>query len=213
MGEQAFRAWRRKGYQRAGVLLAAAAFADILWPVLVLAGVEQVRIVPGATAYTPLEFVSYPWSHSLLWLSLWGVLAGAAYRGILGGRRSFIVIAALVVSHWVLDWVTHAPDMPLYPGGPRVGLTLWNSVPGTLVIEGALFATGVWLYLRTTRAVDGVGRWALGALAVTLVVIDLANAFSPTPPPSAAAICSLALAAGVLFPSWAWWADRHREAR
>ena len=67
------------------VLLVAALFADVLWPVLVLLGVETVRIVPGYTVVTPLEFVSYPWSHSLLLLAGWGVVIGAAYRGIFGG--------------------------------------------------------------------------------------------------------------------------------
>ena len=114
------------------MLLVAALFADILWPLLVLLGFEEVRIAPGSTAFTPLEFVSYPWSHSLLLLVIWGACLGAAYRGIFGGRRTFVVMAALVVSHWVLDWVTHAPDMPLYPGGPKFGLALWNSVPGTM---------------------------------------------------------------------------------
>jgi hypothetical protein len=196
-----------------GALLAAAQLADIVWPVLVLAGVEQVRIVPGVTAYTPLEFVSYPWSHSLLLLVGWGVLAGAAYRGIIGGRRSFVVIAALVVSHWVLDWLTHAPDMPLYPGGARVGLTLWNSVPGTVGVESVLFVAGLWLYLRATHAVDAVGRWALVALVATMALISLVNAFRPAPPPSVGALCTVALAAGVLFPAWGWWADRHRDTR
>lgn len=194
-------------------LLLAALFADVLWPVLVLAGVETVEIAPGATAYTPLRFVSYPWSHSLLLLSVWGVVAGAAYRGVFGGRRSFVVIAALVVSHWVLDWITHAPDMPLYPGGPAVGLTLWNSVPGTMVVESAMLAVGVWLYLRSTSAGDRIGRWALSAFVGTLAFIYLANSFSPTPPPSVQAICLVAILAGILFPLWAWWADAHRRVR
>lgn len=195
------------------VLLFAVLFADILWPVLVLLGVESVRIEPGATAYTPLTFLSYPWSHSLAMLVLWGLALGAAYRGIFGGRRTFAVLAALVVSHWVLDWLTHAPDMPLYPGGPKYGLVLWNSVSGTMAVELALYAGGVWLYATTTRARDRVGTWAFLALAVTLGLIYLANSFAPEPPPSVMAIGVLALAASAVFPAWAWWADRHRELR
>ncbi len=194
-------------------LMLAALFADVLWPVLVLLGVEEVRIVPGYTVVTPLEFVSYPWSHSLLLMSVWGVVIGAAYRGIFGGRRSFVVLAALVVSHWVLDWMSHAPDMPLYPGGAKYGLVLWNSLPGTMAVEVLLFAAGVFLYTQATRARDGVGRWAFVSLSALLVVIYVADALSDMPPPSVTAICSLAIAASLIFPAWAWWADRHREVR
>ncbi len=194
-------------------LLLAALFADVLWPVLVLLGVEQVRIAPGHTVMTPLAFVSYPWSHSLLLLAGWGVVVGVAYRGIVGGRRTFVVLAALVVSHWVLDWITHAPDMPLYPGGPTYGLVLGNSRPGTMVVELLLFAAGLFLYTQVTRASDAIGRWAFRALAALLTVIYLADSLSGMPPPSVTVLCSVAIAASVLFPAWAWWADRHREVR
>lgn len=195
------------------VLFFAVLFADILWPVLVLLGVESVRIEPGATAYTPLTFLSYPWSHSLVMLVLWGSVLGAAYRGIFGGRRTFVVVALLVVSHWVLDWLTHAPDMPLYPGGPKYGLALWNSVSGTMAVELLLYAVGVWLYAATTRARDRVGTWAFLGLVVTLALIYLANSYAPAPPPSVTAIAVVAIAASVVFPAWAWWLDRHREPR
>jgi hypothetical protein len=194
-------------------LLLAALFADVLWPVLVLAGIEQVRIAPGNTAFTPLEFISYPWSHSLAMLVVWGACVGGAYRGIFGGRRTFVVLGALVVSHWVLDWITHAPDMPLYPGGPKYGLTLWNSVPGTMAVESLMFAAGLYVYARTTSARDAVGRWAFVSLAATLALAYVADALAGTPPPSVTAICVVALLASVLFPAWAWWADRHREVR
>ena len=192
-------------------LLFAALFADILWPVLVLLGIETVRIAPGATRFTPLEFDSYPWSHSLLLLIGWGGLLGVAYRGIFGGRRSFVVLAALVVSHWVLDWITHAPDLPLYPGGTKYGLSLWNSVPGTMVVELLLFGAGLFLYARTTEPTDNIGRWGLISLAAILLLIYIADSLSGSPPPSVTAICVVALAASALFPLWAWWTDRHRR--
>ena len=194
-------------------LMLAALFADVLWPVLVLLGVEEVRIVPGFTAMTPLEFVSYPWSHSLALLAVWGVVIGAAYRGIFGGRRSFVVLAALVVSHWVLDWITHAPDMPLYPGGPRYGLALWNAPAATEAVELLLFAVGVFLYTQATRAKDRVGQWAFLGLVLLLVGIYVGDAASQAAPPSVVALCAVAIAASVIFPAWAWWADRHRELR
>jgi hypothetical protein len=193
-----------------GMLFAAAQLADIMWPVLVAAGVEQVRIDPGNTVFTPLDFVSYPYSHSLLLLVVWGVILGAGYRAIAGGRRTFVMLAALVVSHWLLDFLTHRPDMPLYPGGPRFGAGLWNSVPATLAVESLLFAAGLWVYLRTTRARDRIGNWALGGLVGFLLVAYVGN-IAGGAPPSIAALYITALAGAVLLCGWAWWADRHRD--
>ena len=92
------------------------------------------------------------------------------------------VIAGLVVSHWFLDFITHRPDMPIYPGGPKIGLGLWNSVAVTTAIEVPMFLAGVWLYARSTRARDGVGRWAFVSLMAALLLIYVANIFSPPPP-------------------------------
>jgi len=195
------------------MLTLAALFADVLWPILVLAGVEQVRIDPGNTAFTPLEFVSYPWSHSLLLLAVWGVCLGAAYRIIFGGRRTVVVLALLVISHWVLDWITHAPDMPLYPGGPKEGLSLWNSIPLTMVVETLMFAAGLYVYTRTTRAKDAIGRWGFVSLGVTLAAIYFVDGLFGAPPPTILALCVVGVAASVVFTAWAWWTDRHREAR
>src|SRR4051794_25825592 len=100
------------------MLLVAAQFADVLWPFLIAFGVEHVRIDPGNTRFTPLDFVSYPYSHSLALLAVWALFIGGGYRAVAGGRGTFLTLAALVLSHWVLDYVTHRPDMPLYPKGP-----------------------------------------------------------------------------------------------
>jgi hypothetical protein len=195
------------------VLFAAAQLADLLWPVFVAAGIEQVRIDPGNTAFTPLDFVSYPWSHSLVMLAIWGVVYGIAYRAASGRRKSRIVmfLALLVVSHWVLDWVTHRPDLPLYPGGPKLGLSLWNSVPATLIVELGLYAAGVWIYLSATRARDRAGRWSFAVLVLALLALYLLNIASG-PPPSITAVVVAGVGGGALLLTWSWWTDRHREA-
>ena len=192
-------------------LLLAAQWADVIWPIFLALGIEQVRIQPGNTPFTPLDFVSYPYSHSLFALIVWGVLFGVVYRAVAGGRNTLWVLAALVISHWVLDWVTHRPDMPLYPGSAKYGLGLWNSVPATMVIEGLMYVAGLTIYLRATRARDRIGRWGFFSLAATLVVIYLASAFGP-PPPTIQALWITALAGAALLTLWAWWADRHRDA-
>jgi hypothetical protein len=193
------------------MLFLAAQFADVLWPVLVALGFEQVRIDPGNTAFTPLDFVSFPYSHSLAMLIVWGLILGGGYRAVAGGRGTFLTLGALVVSHWVLDYLTHRPDLPLYPGGPKVGLGLWNSIAGTLLIEIAMFACGVWLYVRATRARDGIGRWGFVALVAVLLVLYLAS-IAGGAPPSVTAIWTASIAGGALLVAWAWWVDHHREA-
>jgi hypothetical protein len=192
-------------------LLLAAQWADVLWPVFLALGIEHVRIQPGNTAFTPLDFVSYPYSHSLVALIGWGVLFGVGYRAVAGGRHTLWLLAALVISHWVLDFVTHRPDMPLYPGSAKFGLGLWNSVPATLLIEGSMYAAGLTIYLRATRARDRIGRWGFFGLAAVLVVMYLGAAFGPLPP-SIDALWVTALIGAAFLTAWAWWTDRHRDA-
>jgi len=191
------------------LLVVATQLADIIWPVLLALGVEQVRIDPGNTAFTALDFVSYPYSHSLVLLALWGVILGVVSRRAVRHRAAVAIVAALAVSHWVLDWVTHRPDMPLYPGGPRVGLGLWNSIPATLAIELAMFAGGIWVYTRETRPRDAAGRWGFAALIAVLLVIYLSGL--AVPPPSIPAIYTATLGGAMLVIVWTWWIDRHRE--
>jgi hypothetical protein len=168
-----------------------------------------VRIEPGNTAFTPLAFDSYPLSHSLLMAVVWAGLFVLLTRRMSGGRAS-LWIGLAVVSHWVLDWITHSPDLPLLPFVRlKVGLGLWNSVAGTVLVEAAMFAAATWLYATGTRARDGVGRWSFAAWIAVLGVIYVGNIFSPPPPD----VRSLALVALLiwLFPVWAWWFDAHRS--
>ena len=194
-----------------GVLMAAPNLLDLLWPIFLLLGWEQVRIDPGNTAFTPLDFVSYPVSHSLLAACAWGVLFTLAYWMVTRYVRGAVVIGVSVVSHWLLDFVTHRPDMPLYPGGPRLGLGLWNSVPATIAIEGAMYVAGVWLYLSATRAKDRVGSYALWAFLAFSVAVYSASIAGP-PPPGTRAIACVTLTLW-LVPLWAWWIDCHREVK
>jgi hypothetical protein len=194
-----------------GTLFAACQLPDLLWPPLVLVGAERVRIDPGNTPFTPLDFQSYPWSHSLALNLLWAVLAGAGYLAVRRDRGAAVWVGLVALSHWVLDWVSHRPDLPLWPGGPKVGLGLWYSVPATLLVEAGLFALGVGMYLTATRARDRTGQYALWSLVALLAVIYAGSVLGP-PPPSVHAIVVVGLALWLLV-AWAAWADRHREAR
>ncbi|HJW09645.1 MAG TPA: metal-dependent hydrolase [Holophagaceae bacterium] len=191
-----------------GALMFAVSWADLLWPFMLLLGLEQVRIVPGITAHTPLDFVSYPWSHSaamlLLWAALLAFLLGRSWTG-----RERAWFGALVFSHWVLDWISHRPDMPLWPNGPRLGLGLWNSVPATAVVELAMFTAGLILYLRRSRAKDWRGHLSLWSLLAVLAVFFVMDNAGGPPPPTPRALALFALG-GWLPVLWTFWIERTR---
>ncbi len=194
-----------------GVLVLAGEWLDHVWPVLVLLGVEHVRIVPGLMAANPLDFYDYPWSHGLVTALGWSLLVGGAYFLLRRYGRGGLVVGALVLSHWVLDLVVHRPDLPLWPGGPKLGLGLWNSVPATVLVEAAVFTLGLTVYLRATRPLDRIGRWGLVTMAGLLILIYVASSFGP-PPQSVEQLgwSSLVL---LVFVPLGWWVDRHRTSR
>jgi hypothetical protein len=196
-----------------GTAFAAAQLCDLVWPVLVLAGVEHVAIAPGDTAATPLRFESYPWSHSLLMVAIWATLAAVAHFAIKRRPRAAFLIAALVLSHWVLDVATHRPDMPLTPGGAeRLGMGLWHSVPATIAVETLMFALGVAAYVSATRARDNLGHYGL-ILIVLFLLAGYASAILGPPPPSVTAVVVPAAVLGPLLVLWAARLDRHRSPR
>ena len=186
----------------------ATGFLDLLWPVLLFLGVEHVRVSPDANAFLRLDLYDYPWSHSLATTLLWAALFAAAILLRARDLRAALVVGFVVLSHWMLDFLSHRADMPLWPGGPRVGLGLWNSVGGTVVVEGLFFAVGVWLYFTATRARDTFGRVGAAAFVAFCVLIYALNVTGP-PPPNASVMPLFGIL-GWLFPLAAWWVDRHR---
>lgn len=194
-----------------GTAIAAACFLDLVWPLLVATGVEVVKIDPGNVTLTPLDFVSYPYSHSLLMSLIWAASFAGIYRWRGGSARGAGWLGLAVASHWFLDLIAHRPDLPLAPGVDlRVGLGLWNSMAGTLVVEGSLFAAGLWLYLSVTRARDRIGRWGLWGLVALLLVSYAASLFGP-PPPNVNAIVIADILGTALSVAWAYWVERHRD--
>ena len=204
----AFAAKRASPTTSLGALAFAAQFLDELWPILLLTGVEQVKIVPGLMAASPLDFTYYPFSHSLVMAIVWGILIGASYFAFRRYARGAWVMGALVVSHWFLDVPMHRPDLPIFgANGPKIGWGLWTSLPATYLIEFGIFAIGIAIYLRTTRALDRIGRWGLWAYIVVLAVLFLTS--NGAPPPSERVLAWTAL--GIwLFVPWAYWVDLHR---
>ena len=194
------------------VLLAAPLLADLLWPAFLLLGIERVEVTPSANPFLNLTFVSYPWSHSLVMGLVWAALFAGIYYALTRYAPGTAMIAIGVVSHWVLDVITHRPDMPLSPWSSRLlGLGLWESVPATVIIESLMFIGGIWIYTRCTSARDRVGRYAWWGL-VAFTTLGYLLSLLPAKPPSDTAIGWTGLSLGILTAVWAWWADRHRTA-
>ena len=195
-----------------GTLIAAPLFLDLLWPFALLAGIETVRIDPGNTVVTPFDLHDYPWTHSLAMAVVWSLLFGGLYAWRTGHRTGGTWLGLGVFSHWILDWVSHRPDLPLYPGSATyVGLGLWNSLPGTLAVEFSLYAAGIWAYSSVTRPKDRTGRFAWWITAAFFGLAYLGNVFGP-PPPSAHAIAVAGCFIPLFIPLFAW-VDRHRKVR
>ncbi len=194
------------------ILLAAPLLSDLLWPLFLLLGWETVRIDPRGMKLAPLDFVNYPWSHSLLMCAVWGLLMAALYYAVTRYRAGALAVLLGVMSHWLLDWITHGPDMPLYPGGPKFGLGLWNSIPGTITVELVLFGVGIWMYSAATRTRDRIGRYAYLAFVLVLLASYLNGSLSSDIPRSVnKEIAWPGLVAGTIMLLWAWWFDRHRR--
>jgi membrane-bound metal-dependent hydrolase YbcI (DUF457 family) len=193
-----------------GTFFLAAQLADLVWPTLLLLGVERVNIVPHATAANAFDFVHYPFTHSLLGELVGGLLLCLLYWLVKRNAKGALLVGLLVPSHWLLDLVVHTPDLPLFPGAsPLLGLGLWNHLAMTQIVEFALLGLGLWLYGRRTRARNGVGRYGLPGLVAFLVLVHLSSIFSP--PPTSVAFIGWGGQLMWLTVLLAYWVDRNRE--
>jgi hypothetical protein len=178
------------------LLFIAVQWLDVVWAPLVLLGVERVRVVPGITASNPLDLYYMPYTHSLVAALLWSAAAFGLYR-VVAGRREPVaaaVIAGAVFSHWVLDFVVHRPDLPLYDDTAKVGLGLWNIPALAFGLEAALFFGGMYLYFRT-----GVARKVRMIVFGLLMLAVHAVTFFGAPPTSDRAAAVIALSAYLVF--------------
>ena len=195
-----------------GVLIAAPILLDLLWPILVLIGWEHVSVVESANPFLRLQFDSYPISHGLVAVIGWATLFASIYFGVARYLAGAITIWIGVISHWLMDYMVHRPDLPLYAGSSRLlGLGLWNRRWITIAVELTLLAAGVAVYLFQTKAKDKIGSLGFWAFIVVIVALYGVVVFGPTPP----SVNKLAIGAlsSLLFVPLAWWFDSHRERR
>jgi len=206
IGHYALAFWAKKidKIPSLAIMFVAVQFLDLIWPIFVLLGVETFEIDPGNTEITPLNFTFYPYSHSLLMTLVWAILFALVYFGFTKNKKGSILLGVLVCSHWILDFLTHRPDLPLTPFTQlRVGLGLWNLPLIEMALETGLFLIGAFLYLKTGLVRRKIAFWLF---IVLFLLIHFMNIFGP-PPPS---INAVAWSANLmwLFVLWAWWIQK-----
>lgn len=193
-----------------GTFFLAAQFLDILWPVFILLGLEKVIIEPAGRPFQTVNFLYYPFSHSLVSSLIWAVLFGLIYYSFKKNLHYSILLGLVVLSHWVLDLISHVPDLQLIPGSSiKVGLGLWNSVLFTVIIEGIIFLGGFYLYYSSTKSINKLGHITLWGLLIFLSLTYIADIIGP-PPPSVTAIAISGFSQWLLV-AWGYWIDRNRE--
>ena len=197
-----------------GTLFIATQFVDILWPLMLVLNIEQVAIVPGYTESNPLEFIHYPYTHSLFMGIVWGAVIGLIYWLMKRDVRDAFVVGLCVLSHWFLDVIVHVADLPLTPfGDVKVGFGLWNHLVLTLTIESVLFFAGTYVYATFTKPKNKVGTWVLWILAILLVIVHLSNTFGPPPPNNVMIVFVSLISLMAILIGLAYWTDRNREIR
>ena len=194
------------------LLFVAVQLVDVAWAILVILGIEKVRIVPGITASNPLDLYYMPYTHSLVAAVLWALAAIVLCKPLRGVRNwsSAAWTGAAVFSHWLLDWLVHRPDLPLYDNTMKVGLGIWNYPAIALSLEALLLFGGMIMYLRRTKAINATGRFGPPVFGVVMLAIQGYIFFGP-PPTSPVAAAITALVSYAVFAAVAQWLDRQRH--
>lgn len=198
-----------------GVLLLASQALDVLCGLFMVTGLERMQVTPGYTRMSPLEFLSYPWSHGLFMSTVWSIAAGLLALRLYRERRIGLVVGALVFSHWILDLISHRPDLPVFfDGSPTLGLGLWDNPLATMIAEFGLFAGGLVIVLRSTRSRDRAGTWSLASLGVSFPALFLLNHFGPPPPVGVSSrLLALPILVFLFLLPWGHWIEKHRTTR
>lgn len=202
------------------LLFIAAQWVDILFFPFALAGIETLRLLPpqGGGSVVHFELPNMPYTHSLLAMLIWGALLGGgawlAYRRRSASAAAIgVAVGLTVVSHWVLDWLVHMPDMTLWGNdSPHLGLGLWQHGLLTFALEAVLLLAAGALYLRGTRPVVPAGRWSMPVFMVVMLVCDAVNLFAPVDGMGIVPVSISALALYLGFATAAGKIERQREA-
>jgi hypothetical protein len=206
-----FAARRAVGRVPLWVWFLATQWMDVVWSVLVLLGIEKLRIVPGFTEANALDLYYMPFTHGLPGSILVSLVFGAIVAVFLSENRAttLLLVAAASFSHWMLDLVVHVPDLPLYDNSAKVGFGLWRHVMLSFPLELIVLGAGAWLYARGATFASARSRFAFWAFVVVLAAVQVFANFGP-PPSSPPAMAVSALALYLVLASLAAWVERIR---
>jgi len=190
-----------------GTLFIAAQLVDWGFFSLALFGVEKMRVDEGATAMVPFDLYHMPYTHSLVGSAVWALgfalIVGLGQRNAVGG----VIAGAVVLSHWVLDWLTHAPDLTLAGSPPAYGLGLWDWPFVAMPLEIGITVGAFFLYLQRTRGPAGPPL----LLLVAMLGLQGFNWFAPHPAEAGAVVYLQALFAFAVLTGLAWWVGENRK--
>lgn len=136
---------------------------EVLWVVLNIIGVEHTDFEPTVSSLADVHLEFAPYSHSIAFTILWAALAWWVVAAIFKKPAWGPAIAIGVMSHIVLDIITHSPDVEIIPflGWPEIGSGLYGIPVYALVLELAYAVLCWWL-------VKGSGLLLAGILVLNL---------------------------------------------
>jgi hypothetical protein len=191
------------------LLFLAVQWIDVMWSIFVFLGIEKVRIVPGITASNALDLYYMPYTHSLLGVLCWSLLAYVMCQIVpsLRGARTGLILAATVFSHWILDLIVHRPDLALYDSVGKMGFGLWNYRGAAFALEMAVLLGGAAMLYRTAAH-----RGRLIGFAIFLAALQVFGTFFFPPPPSDHSAAITALVSYIVLALMAWWVEQSRKS-
>ena len=196
-----------------GMLFLGVQLVDILFFPFVLLGIERVNIIENYTQSTHFQLEYMPYTHSLLGSALWALAAYAVFRWVIIKHQGVaLVIGLAVFSHWLLDFVSHTPDLPLWSdSSTKLGLGLWNNAIATYLVEAGLLLGALWLYLKSTTATSKGGKYGMTVFVMLMILMNISNIFGPAGTDSKIVMAGSALVAYFLFAAIAFWLDKKRD--
>lgn len=191
---------------RLGTLFVAAQLVDWGFFMLAIGGIEKMRVDPDATKMVPFDLYHMPYTHSLAGTAVWALLCALVIlifqRNAIGGFLAGLV----VMSHWVLDWVTHRPDLTIAGGPEAYGLGLWNYPYAAIPLEIAITLAAFLFYLRRTRGPVGPPLVMIGVM----FALQAINWFGPAPTEAGVFLYAQALLAFAILTGFAVWVGENR---
>lgn len=208
-----------KSYERKtslGMLFISAQLLDLLFFSLALAGIESFSLHEHYLAASHLRIEQFHWSHSLVASLVWSVLVYCIFMYLIPVRgskahRVALLMAFAVFSHWVLDYISHTPDLALLGSdSKKLGLGLWNSALLTWLLESTMLVVALMFYIKSTRIRRKKGKHAMAILVIVMLIVNTAYIYGPLIHTSEV---SFSITALIIFVSLAWLASRFEEYR